>query len=477
MSTDDVVPRKGVTRANQMRTTKTEAALFFIECLNDLSCLFKFMDVLQIDDVDAFKSHRVVDAFIKLPHSPTIFNGAFNSYRAKLVLKSLGVNINPGHLKKFSQSDAVKGASQSRKRCQVVVQQVENHKVQYREVLDLFVGCFVDRLKAQWQREDALLKPQSDVDALVVKKSLSEAFDELLLAQSSLPSKVDVLIDQTPVSRIEQIDSIVSTSIPTSSSAPPPNNKVDTSVSDASALQSKSASPSVQPVAGSMAGKDKPEVLDVKVGKMADEPLLKEETIFDKAAQARNNPTLEALFDNISWRDEDDKASKSSQPTSSVSTNQMANQSTQSHVANSTPASTSIKPMPDTKVNSATASEAASVKEEDIFDKALKARDNPVLAAMFDTSSWRDEDNKTSQSSQSTSSVSTNQMANQPTQSHVANSTPASTSIKPMPDTKVNSATASEAASVKEEDIFDKALKARDNPVLAAMFDTSSWRD
>ena len=474
MSTDDAVPRKGVTRANQMRTTKTEAALFFIECLNDLSCLFKFMDVLQIDDVDAFKSHRVVDAFIKLPHSPTIFNGAFNSYRAKLVLKSLGVNINPGHLKKFSQSDAVKGASQSRKRCQVVVQQVENHKVQYREVLDLFVGCFVDRLKAQWQREDALLKPQSDVDALVVKKSLSEAFDELLLAQSSLPSKVDVLIDQTPVSRIEQIDSIVSTSIPTSSSAPPPNNKVDTSVSDASALQSKSASPSVQPVAGSMAGKDKPEVLDVKVGKMADEPLLKEETIFDKAAQARNNPTLEALFDNISWRDEDDKASKSSQPTSSVSTNQVANQSTQSHVANSTPASTSIKPMPDTKVNSATASEAASVKEEDIFDKALKARDNPVLAAMFDISNWRDEDNKTSQS---TSSVSTNQMANQSTQSHVANSTPASTSIKPMPDTKVNSATASEAASVKEEDIFDKALKARDNPVLAAMFDTSSWRD
>ena len=471
MSTDDVVPRKGVTRANQMRTTKTEAALFFIECLNDLSCLFKFMDVLQIDDVDAFKSHRVVDAFIKLPHSPTIFNGAFNSYRAKLVLKSLGVNINPGHLKKFSQSDAVKGASQSRKRCQVVVQQVENHKVQYREVLDLFVGCFVDRLKAQWQREDALLKPQSDVDALVVKKSLSEAFDELLLAQSSLPSKVDVLIDQTPVSRIEQIDSIVSTSIPTSSSAPPPNNKVDTSVSDASALQSKSASPSVQPVAGSMAGKDKTEVLDVKVGKMADEPLLKEETIFDKAAQARNNPTLEALFDNISWSDDDDEAS----PTSPVSTNQMANQSTQSHVANSTPASTSIKPMPDTKVNSATASETASVKEEDIFDKIDKAiKLNPKLEALFDISNWRDEDNKTSQS---TSSVSTNQMANQSTQSHVANSTPASTSIKPMPDTKVNSATASEAASVKEEDIFDKALKARDNPVLAAMFDTSSWRD
>lgn len=386
MSTDDVVPRKGVTRANQMRTTKTEAALFFIECLNDLSCLFKFMDVLQIDDVDAFKSHRVVDAFIKLPHSPTIFNGAFNSYRAKLVLKSLGVNINPGHLKKFSQSDAVKGASQSRKRCQVVVQQVENHKVQYREVLDLFVGCFVDRLKAQWQREDALLKPQSDVDALVVKKSLSEAFDELLLAQSSLPSKVDVLIDQTPVSRIEQIDSIVSTSIPTSSSAPPPNNKVDTSVSDASALQSKSASPSVQPVAGSMAGKDKTEVLDVKVGKMADEPLLKEETIFDKAIKARNNPVLATMFDISSWSDDDDEAS----PTSPVSTNQMANQSTQSHVANSTPASTSIKPMPDTKVNSATASETASVKEEDIFDKALKARDNPVLAAMFDTSSWRD---------------------------------------------------------------------------------------
>ena len=386
MSTDDAVPRKGVTRANQMRTTKTEAALFFIECLNDLSCLFKFMDVLQIDDVDAFKSHRVVDAFIKLPHSPTIFNGAINSYRAKLVLKSLGVNINPGHLKKFSQSDVVKGASQSRKRCQVVVQQVENHKVQYREVLDLFVGCFVDRLKAQWQREDALLKPQSDVDALVVKKSLSEAFDELLLAQSSLPSKVDVLIDQTPVSRIEQIDSIVSTSIPTSSSAPPPNNKVDTSVSDASALQSKSASPSVQPVAGSMAGKDKPEVLDVKVGKMADEPLLKEETIFDKAIKARNNPVLATMFDISSWSDDDDEAS----PTSPVSTNQMANQSTQSHVANSTPASTSIKPMPDTKVNSATASEAASVKEEDIFDKALKARDNPVLAAMFDTSSWRD---------------------------------------------------------------------------------------
>jgi len=386
MSTDDAVPRKGVTRANQMRTTKTEAALFFIECLNDLSCLFKFMDVLQIDDVDAFKSHRVVDAFIKLPHSPTIFNGAFNSYRAKLVLKSLGVNINPGHLKKFSQSDAVKGASQSRKRCQVVVQQVENHKVQYREVLDLFVGCFVDRLKAQWQREDALLKPQSAVDALVVKKSLSEAFDELLLAQSSLPSKVDVLIDQTPVSRIEQIDSIVSTSIPTSSSAPPPNNKVDTSVSDASALQSKSASPSVQPVAGSMAGKDKPEVLDVKVGKMADEPLLKEETIFDKAIKARNNPVLATMFDISSWSDDDDEAS----PTSPVSTNQMANQSTQSHVANSTPASTSIKPMPDTKVNSATASETASVKEEDIFDKALKARDNPVLAAMFDTSSWRD---------------------------------------------------------------------------------------
>lgn len=386
MSTDDAVPRKGVTRANQMRTTKTEAALFFIECLNDLSCLFKFMDVLQIDDVDAFKSHRVVDAFIKLPHSPTIFNGAINSYRAKLVLKSLGVNINPGHLKKFSQSDVVKGASQSRKRCQVVVQQVEDHKVQYREVLDLFVGCFVDRLKAQWQREDALLKPQSDVDALVVKKSLSEAFDELLLAQSSLPSKVDVLIDQTPVSRIEQIDSIVSTSIPTSSSAPPPNNKVDTSVSDASALQSKSASPSVQPVAGSMAGKDKPEVLDVKVGKMADEPLLKEETIFDKAIKARNNPVLATMFDISSWSDDDDEAS----PTSPVSTNQMANQSTQSHVANSTPASTSIKPMPDTKVNSATASEAASVKEEDIFDKALKARDNPVLAAMFDTSSWRD---------------------------------------------------------------------------------------
>ena len=471
MSTDDVVPRKGVTRANQMRTTKTEAALFFIECLNDLSCLFKFMDVLQIDDVDAFKSHRVVDAFIKLPHSPTIFNGAFNSYRAKLVLKSLGVNINPGHLKKFSQSDAVKGASQSRKRCQVVVQQVENHKVQYREVLDLFVGCFVDRLKAQWQREDALLKPQSDVDALVVKKSLSEAFDELLLAQSSLPSKVDVLIDQTPVSRIEQIDSIVSTSIPTSSSAPPPNNKVDTSVSDASALQSKSASPSVQPVAGSMAGKDKPEVLDVKVGKMADEPLLKEETIFDKAIKARNNPVLATMFDISSWSDDDDEAS----PTSPVSTNQMANQSTQSHVANSTPASTSIKPMPDTKVNSATASETASVKEEDIFDKIDKAiKLNPKLEALFDISNWRDEDNKTSQS---TSSVSTNQMANQPTQSHVANSTPASTSIKPMPDTKVNSATASEAASVKEEDIFDKALKARDNPVLAAMFDTSSWRD
>ena len=471
MSTDDAVPRKGVTRANQMRTTKTEAALFFIECLNDLSCLFKFMDVLQIDDVDAFKSHRVVDAFIKLPHSPTIFNGAFNSYRAKLVLKSLGVNINPGHLKKFSQSDAVKGASQSRKRCQVVVQQVENHKVQYREVLDLFVGCFVDRLKAQWQREDALLKPQSDVDALVVKKSLSEAFDELLLAQSSLPSKVDVLIDQTPVSRIEQIDSIVSTSIPTSSSAPPPNNKVDTSVSDASALQSKSASPSVQPVAGSMAGKDKTEVLDVKVGKMADEPLLKEETIFDKAIKARNNPVLATMFDISSWSDDDDEAS----PTSPVSTNQMANQSTQSHVANSTPASTSIKPMPDTKVNSATASEAASVKEEDIFDKIDKAiKLNPKLEALFDISNWRDEDNKTSQS---TSSVSTNQMANQPTQSHVANSTPASTSIKPMPDTKVNSATASEAASVKEEDIFDKALKARDNPVLAAMFDTSSWRD
>ena len=471
MSTDDAVPRKGVTRANQMRTTKTEAALFFIECLNDLSCLFKFMDVLQIDDVDAFKSHRVVDAFIKLPHSPTIFNGAFNSYRAKLVLKSLGVNINPGHLKKFSQSDAVKGASQSRKRCQVVVQQVENHKVQYREVLDLFVGCFVDRLKAQWQREDALLKPQSAVDALVVKKSLSEAFDELLLAQSSLPSKVDVLIDQTPVSRIEQIDSIVSTSIPTSSSAPPPNNKVDTSVSDASALQSKSASPSVQPVAGSMAGKDKPEVLDVKVGKMADEPLLKEETIFDKAIKARNNPVLATMFDISSWSDDDDEAS----PTSPVSTNQMANQSTQSHVANSTPASTSIKPMPDTKVNSATASEAASVKEEDIFDKIDKAiKLNPKLEALFDISNWRDEDNKTSQS---TSSVSTNQMANQPTQSHVANSTPASTSIKPMPDTKVNSATASEAASVKEEDIFDKALKARDNPVLAAMFDTSSWRD
>ena len=471
MSTDDAVPRKGVTRANQMRTTKTEAALFFIECLNDLSCLFKFMDVLQIDDVDAFKSHRVVDAFIKLPHSPTIFNGAFNSYRAKLVLKSLGVNINPRHLKKFSQSDVVKGASQSRKRCQVVVQQVENHKVQYREVLDLFVGCFVDRLKAQWQREDALLKPQSAVDALVVKKSLSEAFDELLLAQSSLPSKVDVLIDQTPVSRIEQIDSIVSTSIPTSSSAPPPNNKVDTSVSDASALQSKSASPSVQPVAGSMAGKDKPEVLDVKVGKMADEPLLKEETIFDKAIKARNNPVLATMFDISSWSDDDDEAS----PTSSVSTNQVANQSTQSHVANSTPASTSIKPMPDTKVNSATASETASVKEEDIFDKIDKAiKLNPKLEALFDISNWRDEDNKTSQS---TSSVSTNQMANQSTQSHVANSTPASTSIKPMPDTKVNSATASEAASVKEEDIFDKALKARDNPVLAAMFDTSSWRD
>ena len=471
MSTDDAAPRKGVTRANQMRTTKTEAALFFIECLNDLSCLFKFMDVLQIDDVDEFKSHRVVDAFIKLPHSPTIFNGAINSYRAKLVLKSLGVNINPRHLKKFSQSDVVKGASQSRKRCQVVVQQVENHKVQYREVLDLFVGCFVDRLKAQWQREDALLKPQSAVDALVVKKSLSEAFDELLLAQSSLPSKVDVLIDQTPVSRIEQIDSIVSTSIPTSSSAPPPNNKVDTSVSDASALQSKSASPSVQPVAGSMAGKDKPEVLDVKVGKMADEPLLKEETIFDKAAQARNNPVLATMFDISSWSDDDDEAS----PTSPVSTNQMANQSTQSHVANSTPASTSIKPMPDTKVNSATASETASVKEEDIFDKIDKAiKLNPKLEALFDISNWRDEDNKTSQS---TSSVSTNQMANQSTQSHVANSTPASTSIKPMPDTKVNSATASEAASVKEEDIFDKALKARDNPVLAAMFDTSSWRD
>ena len=398
MSTDDAAPRKGVTRANQMRTTKTEAALFFIECLNDLSCLFKFMDVLQIDDVDAFKSHRVVDAFIKLPHSPTIFNGAFNSYRAKLVLKSLGVNINPGHLKKFSQSDAVKGASQSRKRCQVVVQQVENHKVQYREVLDLFVGCFVDRLKAQWQREDALLKPQSDVDALVVKKSLSEAFDELLLAQSSLPSKVDVLIDQTPVSRIEQIDSIVSTSIPTSSSAPPPNNKVDTSVSDASALQSKSASPSVQPVAGSMAGKDKTEVLDVKVGKMADEPLLKEETIFDKAIKARNNPVLATMFDISSWSDDDDEAS----PTSPVSTNQMANQSTQSHVANSTPASTSIKPMPDTKVNSATASETASVKEEDIFDKIDKAiKLNPKLEALFDISNWRDEDNKTSQSTSS----------------------------------------------------------------------------
>ena len=471
MSTDDAAPRKGVTRANQMRTTKTEAALFFIECLNDLSCLFKFMDVLQIDDVDEFKSHRVVDAFIKLPHSPTIFNGAFNSYRAKLVLKSLGVNINPRHLKKFSQSDVVKGASQSRKRCQVVVQQVEDHKVQYREVLDLFVGCFVDRLKAQWQREDALLKPQSAVDALVVKKSLSEAFDELLLAQSSLPSKVDVLIDQTPVSRIEQIDSIVSTSIPTSSSAPPPNNKVDTSVSDASALQSKSASPSVQPVAGSMAGKDKPEVLDVKVGKMADEPLLKEETIFDKAIKARNNPVLATMFDISSWSDDDDEAS----PTSPVSTNQMANQSTQSHVANSTPASTSIKPMPDTKVNSATASETAFVKEEDIFDKIDKAiKLNPKLEALFDISNWRDEDNKTSQS---TSSVSTNQMANQSTQSHVANSTPASTSIKPMPDTKVNSATVSEAASVKEEDIFDKALKARDNPVLAAMFDTSSWRD
>ena len=30
MSTDDAVPRKGVTRANQMRTTKTEAALFLL---------------------------------------------------------------------------------------------------------------------------------------------------------------------------------------------------------------------------------------------------------------------------------------------------------------------------------------------------------------------------------------------------------------------------------------------------------------
>ena len=204
---------------------------------------------------------------------------------------------------------------------------------------------------------------------------------------------------------------------------------------------------------------------------MADEPLLKEETIFDKAIKARNNPVLATMFDISSWSDDDDEAS----PTSPVSTNQMANQSTQSHVANSTPASTSIKPMPDTKVNSATASETASVKEEDIFDKIDKAiKLNPKLEALFDISNWRDEDNKTSQS---TSSVSTNQMANQPTQSHVANSTPASTSIKPMPDTKVNSATVSEAASVKEEDIFDKALKARDNPVLAAMFDTSSWRD
>lgn len=201
--------KKGILRANAMRKTKVESAIFFVECLNNFSKIFELMSVLGVTDEEEFAQFDVVQDFLKLPHSPTNFNGSINSYRAKLVLKILGKNVNPMHLKKFSQNEQGEKTIQDRQRCDYIFSMIENNKAHYKHVMQSFEDCFVEQLRRKWLEEDRAsmdLNSSSSSSQRFVPddqaKSLRDEFNDLISKrlssnQSNLPDSPDSIETNT----------------------------------------------------------------------------------------------------------------------------------------------------------------------------------------------------------------------------------------------------------------------------------------
>lgn len=201
--------KKGILRANAMRKTKVESAIFFVECLNNFSKIFELMSVLGVTDEEEFAQFDVVQDFLKLPHSPTNFNGSINSYRAKLMLKILGKNVNPMHLKKFSQNEQGEKTIQDRQRCDYIFSMIENNKAHYKHVMQSFEDCFVEQLRRKWLEEDRAsmdLNSSSSSSQRFVPddqaKSLRDEFNDLISKrlssnQSNLPDSPDSIETNT----------------------------------------------------------------------------------------------------------------------------------------------------------------------------------------------------------------------------------------------------------------------------------------
>lgn len=146
---------------SELKHSKTEAMLFFLKCLNESVDISAHDEFVALQHLSSAEKQNLVQAFKDLPHPPLMFFQMINTYRGAKILKILGENINPSHLKIFTKENVIeKSSKQNRIECQLIFSMIESNQDAYKNVLQLFIKSFEKNVQLKWEENEPNLLEQ-----------------------------------------------------------------------------------------------------------------------------------------------------------------------------------------------------------------------------------------------------------------------------------------------------------------------------
>lgn len=146
---------------SELKHSKTEAMLFFLKCLNESVDISNHEEFVALQHLSSSEKQDLIQAFKNLPHPPLMFFQMINTYRSARIIKILGENINPSHLKIFAKENVIeKSSKQNRIECQLIFSMIESNQDAYQDVLKLFIKSFEKNVQLKWEENEPDLLEQ-----------------------------------------------------------------------------------------------------------------------------------------------------------------------------------------------------------------------------------------------------------------------------------------------------------------------------
>lgn len=148
-------------RNSELKHSKINAMLFFLKCLNESVDISTHDEFVALQHLSSSEKQDLIQAFKNLPHPQVMFFEMINTYRGAKILKILGENINPAHLKIFAKENVIeKSSKQNRIECQLIFSMIESNQDAYKNVLQLFIEKFNKNIQLKWEENEPDLLEQ-----------------------------------------------------------------------------------------------------------------------------------------------------------------------------------------------------------------------------------------------------------------------------------------------------------------------------